>query len=573
LNPIVARAWRNSLSPRVRFGLVGAALLVLTAAWGLAQVPPAPTGLRVGRSYVELCRAELFGLLLVVGISGAAAIASERQEGTWDALAASPLSDTDLVLGKAAGVLLPATLLASLLIPVHLACGVAWEVPWGIIVDVQATFLGAWVVAAGLSLLCSAMCHRLLHAVALAAAAIILGWFAVLDGLAYGWTTTRFARIGHPLRLLDDLVTSSVSVEVAGLRVHAFLLGAGVAGGLALFATIRLARRSVQGRALALPVLFRARPGESGDVWDDPVYWREYRSRGARRTLRVGALLILGLAIGLTVAMRDPAAGSLWAQVIGLTPNYMNMLIQVGTLLLCLRASVTIADERRRGTLGPLVLAGIGPAHLVWSKLKGDLRPALPLTAIVVMIWISDTGTMTHSFTDSRLWWDGLGVLAAVGAGYFLAVSLGLLASAFSPSPRVALLAGPALVLAWTTPSPLVPEIVRLVWPRASLDTQIRLWHLIGGNPGVFINILTKHVARFEPNYPASWVISWVAVTILAGLAAWIAAVFRVSREHGQPVSRLASIPLNRRNSANSRRVRPVTQHSITPMGDFPNPH
>ena len=205
---------------------------MLAAAWGLAHVPPAPTGLRVGRGYVELCRAELFGLLLVVGIGGAAAIASERQEGTWDALAASPLSDTDLVFGKAAARLLPATMLASLLIPVHLACGVAWGAPWGIIVDAQAIFLGAGVVAAGLGLLCSAVCHRLLHAVALTAAAIILGWFAVLDGLASGWTTTRFARIGHPLRLLDDLVTSSVSVEVAGLRVLAFLLGAGFAGGL-----------------------------------------------------------------------------------------------------------------------------------------------------------------------------------------------------------------------------------------------------------------------------------------------------------------------------------------------------
>ena len=164
--------------------------------------------------------------------------------------------------------------------------------------------------------------------------------------------------------------------------------------------------------------------------------------------------MILGLAIGLTVAMRDPAAGSLWAQVIGLTANYMNMLIQVGMFLLCLRASVTIADERRRGMLALLVLAGIGPARLVWSKLKGDLRPAVPLTAIVVMIWVADTGTMAHSFTDPRLWWDGLGVLAAVGAGYFLAVSLGLLASACSPSPRVALLAGPALLFAWGSAAP-----------------------------------------------------------------------------------------------------------------------
>ena len=37
-----------------------------------------------------------------------------------------------------------------------------------------------------------------------------------------------------------------------------------------------------------------------------------------------------------------------------------------------------IADERRRGMLAALFLAGIGPAGLVWSKLKGALyaRPS-----------------------------------------------------------------------------------------------------------------------------------------------------------------------------------------------------
>jgi ABC-type transport system involved in multi-copper enzyme maturation permease subunit len=543
LNPLVARAWRISLRPRVRFGVVGAALLVLAAAWGLAQAPDPTTGRRVGRGYFELCRAELIGLLLIVGTSAAAAIASERQEGTWDALAASPLSDTDLVLGKAAGVLLPATLLASLLIPVHLACGVAWGAPWAMIVGVHAIFLGASLIAAGLSLLCSAVCHRVLHAVALAAAAIVLGWFATLDGLANAWTTTRFARIGQPLRLLDDLVTSSVSVEVAELRLIAFLLAAGLAGGLALLGTIRLARCSVQGRALALPGLFRARPGETDSVWDEPVYWRECRSRGARRTLRIGGLLILGLAIFLTFTNRDRAAGGFWAQIVGLSSNYTSMLIQAGMLLLCLRASVTVADERRRGMLAPLTLAGIGPARLVWSKLKGDLRPAVLLTATVVIIWITDTGTITGGFVNPRLWWAGVGVLTAVAAGYFLAVSLGLLASAYAPSPRIALLAGPGLLFAWGSAGPVLPEFVRLVWPQTSPDTQIRIWHLIGGNAHTFLGILTKHVARFEPNYPASWVVSWVAATMLAGLAAWIATVFRVSREHGQPQSRSAGIP------------------------------
>jgi hypothetical protein len=399
------------------------------------------------------------------------------------------------------------------------------------------------VVAAGLSLLCSTLCYRLLHAVALAAAAIVLGWFATLDGLAYGWTTTRFARVGHPLRLFDDLFTSSVSVEVAGLRVLAFVLGAGLAGGLALLATIRLVRCSVQGRALALPGLFRLRVGATEHVWDEPVYWREYRSRGARRTLRIGGLLLLGLAVVLTVAMRDPAAGGLWAQVVGLSPNYMNMLIRVGTFLLCLRSSVTIADERRRGMLAPLALAGISPARLVGSKLKGDLRPAIPLTVMIVTVWLADTGTMFNGFTDSRLWWDSVGVLAAVGAGYFLAVSLGLLASAFSPSPRVALLAGPALLFAWNTAPPLVPQIIELIWPQTSVDTQIRLWYLIGGSAAEHVNILTFHVARSKLINRASWVVPWVVVTMLSGLAAWSVTVFRVSREHGRPASRAARSP------------------------------
>ena len=121
--------------------------------------------------------------------------------------------------------------------------------------------------------------------------------------------------------------------------------------------------------------------------------------------------------------------------------------------------------------------------------------------------------------------------------------SLGLLASAYSPSPRVALLAGPALLFAWESASPLLPEIVSLVWPRTSPDTQLRLWHLIGGNAGGFVNILAFHVARSKLINRASWVVPWVAVTTLVGLAAWIAAVFRVSREHGRPLSRPARTP------------------------------
>ena len=161
------------------------------------------------------------------------------------------------------------------------------------------------------------------------------------------------------------------------------------------------------------------------------------RSRGARRTLRIGGRLILGLAVALTVMKRNPSLGR-WAQFADLSGDYLRLLMIYAAMpLLCLRASVAIADERRRGTLAPLFLAGIGPAALVWSKVKGALRPAVPLTAMVAIFWLADVGTLIGSFTNPRLWLDGLVVIAAVGAGYFLAVSLGLLASACRPRPAL----------------------------------------------------------------------------------------------------------------------------------------
>jgi hypothetical protein len=243
---------------------------------------------------------------------------------------------------------------------------------------------------------------------------------------------------------------------------------------------------------------------------------------------------------------RNPGAGGLWAQVADLSPNYMNLLIQAGMPMLCLRASVMIVEERRHGMLAPLALAGISPVRLVGSKLKGALRPAALLTAIILILWVWSTATVTGhviGFIDLRLWLDSVVALAAIGAGYFVAIALGLLASSCAPSLRVALLAGPALLYAWVNAPPLIQQVLLLAWPGIPLDLRFWLFHLIGGEPDGNLNALTRHAIRFEPHDPVNWVVSWVAVETLAGLVALIAAVFRMSREHGRPARRSARIP------------------------------
>jgi hypothetical protein len=546
MNPIAPRALRTSLRPGAVLGLVGAALVVLPMAWGLSPDRDTMTRDRVTRVYVGLCRAELIAVLTVVSITAAAAIASERQARTWDALALSMLSNSQLMLGKAAAVLPPALLLALFLVPVHVAYGLAWGTPWSVILSVQGVVLGAATGAAGLGLLFSAICGRVLHAVALTAAAIIFGWFAALDGLAGGWAAARLARAGNPLRLLDDLLISAVPDEVARAHVLAFLLGAGLGSALALLAAIRLTRRPVEGRMPALPGLFQDWPGKTEHVWNDPIYWRECRSRGARRTLRIGGVLLLVFAVILFLGNRDSATGSPWAQFASLSPNYMNMLIQAGMLMLCLRASVMIVDERRRGMLAPLALAGISPARLVGSKLRGAVRPAVPLIAMIMVLWVWCTAQVTDRFVgfiDSRFWLDSVLALAALVAGYFLAISIGLLASSCAPSLRIALLAGPALLYTWVNAGEVIQQVLLFVWPGIPRDPLHWIWGVMGvmgHDPRIQLSNLSFHVLRYEHVTTVTGVVSWVAVATLAGLAALTAAVFRVSREHSQAVGKSA---------------------------------
>lgn len=87
----------------------------------------------------------------------------------------------------------------------------------------------------------------------------------------------------------------------------------------------------------------------------------------------------------------------------------------------------------------------------------------------------------------------------------------------------------------------LIPQVVGLAWP--AIPTEIPLGFLIGGTPDLPINGLRVHVLRMPYAHPLSWVVSWVAVTTLAGLAAWAVAIFRVSREHGRPAGRSARTP------------------------------
>ena len=149
LNPIAARALRSSLRPRSLLGLVGAALLVLAAAaegWPRTPIPRASlrgdTRLRSG-----LCRAELIaapGCRRSDHRLPRTSIASERQERTWTtALVQSALSDTaELVLGKAAGVLRPPRCSRYSSSPLTWSTELPGACPWGIIIIIQVVFFG-----------------------------------------------------------------------------------------------------------------------------------------------------------------------------------------------------------------------------------------------------------------------------------------------------------------------------------------------------------------------------------------------------------------------------------------------
>ena len=129
-----------------------------------------------------------------------------------------------------------------------------------------------------------------------------------------------------------------------------------------------------------------------------------------------------------------------------------------------------------------------------------SLRPAAPLTAMVVILWVSFMGTVARGFTDPT---------ALVGRTRGARRRRGQATSwpsRWASSPRLSCFAslrvrasrgsGGALI-AWDCRAQFVPRVFEVAWPWISRDSAAPwVFNVIGGEPNPVLGRLGLHVVR-----------------------------------------------------------------------------
>ena len=481
-------------------------------------------GAGVNKGYSLLVWSEFLLILVVTLVESGASIAEERRSGTWETIRLTDLTAGELARGKLLGSLLTPVLLVFLALPAHLVFGFRASDSWAIIAGVQAVLAGTALAVAGIGVVASAWTDRALQGVALAAAAVLFPWFAMLDWLASRGAVSALCRLLHPVRHLEWLLAAGLAEppsSVAGRGAAYLLFGAIIATCSWLIAARRLQR---PGDLYAVKLAGPARRRRVRTVWDDPVLWRERHEPGGRRIeILVGLVTLISIVAFLSAVPNLRSRGL--AQGISERTNglLITMLLASGVAV-GLRAAVTLADERQRRTLELLFLAGLEPIELIGSKLVAIFRPLRLILPLVIVFAGVGYGERI-GYLNSATW---LGVAAAVSIvlSYgFLIAALSVACSAGMASSRTALIAGVGLLIADTVGTilvgvglaPFLPERVGLIVATASPPMQFSIvQHAITGHH----SLLTIRM-----------LLGVLAAEIAVGLAALAVAVWRLEWE------------------------------------------
>lgn len=122
----------------------------------------------------------------------------------------------------------------------------------------------------------------------------------------------------------------------------------------------------------------------SREVWDNPILWREIRTRAYGRMIivvRIAWLLLFAVAVaGILGEARRPRPDRL-AVALAMVPMVLASLVAVTAL-----AVTSVTTERDRGSLDLLLVSDLEPAEFVWGKLLGVLTVAREIVLLPLIL-------------------------------------------------------------------------------------------------------------------------------------------------------------------------------------------
>ena len=452
-----------------RAAYAGGLFVLMWTAWqaivGFQQVESAGDVARFGSllfrllSVVQLALA-LFFAPVVAGSS----ISTEKDRRTFELLLMTDLTNSEIILGKLFGSLLQMIVLLAAAFPIFAFCLLLGGASLEQIARVFAVTAAAALACGSLGILIAAWRDKTFQTLALTLLFIVMYLVAVFGLFGFGETPgllggTRplglpreaWRAILNPFEAVAA-VLEPPTAELAGLvpfghvewafiatmlGLTAVLLGIGIGmlrvwnphGGKPTFA--REAAEDIERRLAAegkLKISMKSRP-----IWDNPVLWRETRTRAYGRRPIVIKLAYFAVFMMICAGFYLAVRGS--TNVSRITIAYAVVPIVVTSLILVnVQAVTAITSERDGRALDLLLVTDISPKEFIFGKIFGVLYNTKEMLGLPLLLCVY---LLAAGFVGWEVWFY---LIAGVAILATFAITLGLHASLAHEQTRAAVL-------------------------------------------------------------------------------------------------------------------------------------
>jgi ABC-type transport system involved in multi-copper enzyme maturation permease subunit len=520
----------------------------LTAVWWtkLAGKPTTVSLLaEVGASFFfALVGTQLAVVLLAAPAYAAGGFCVDKARGTLLHVLATDLSDTEIVLGKLAALLLPVLGLVLCGTPVlfgaALLGGIDPEAALGAVLVTLAVGVLGGTLALTLSIWGRHTYEVLLAAYLVAAAVVLAGpLWRVLQGklglpAAPGWLDSLNPFV---VAFLPYLEPDSRFLDQQLLFLAVAL---GLSAALAWLAVLRV--RTVALRQASQPARRRGYvlrwlrlltdrlPGPSLDSY--PVLWREwYCARPSLWTLLAWAVYGLAALVFSGMAISDELRHRR-----GMAPWVNALQVPFGLLLILVRAATVLSAERAQGRLDVLLTTPLSTEAILGGKWLACYRAAPAVGVLPGLVAAAATG-------PHGTWW-GVAVLVALVLAYAAALtSLGLAVAVRVARPGRA--AGACVLLFALVV--IVPFLPLLLLPVSTFWEGVACASPFFGM-GELTDVLTRR-SLFPSSAGAamlSWSAAWLIVYLMAALCLYRLALAGADRRLGRVSGNSSGAPFQR---------------------------
>lgn len=354
---------------------------------------------------LQLAVAMPFSALLV-----ASAVSLEKDRKTLELLLMTNLSNSELVLGKLLSGMLTVVMVVVAALPLLMLVALLGGVSIGQILRIEVVTLASALAAGSLGSTIALWREKTFQALAMTALALVL-WLVVLELVSAGLFGDPIAGVKvsdlvvamSPWRAIQAAAkpmfgSASLADHVRGPVGWYVVVAVGISLLLNLLAIARVRiwnpTREIQIVDEAEDEVDPAKrnvhraPGQVRRVWDNPVLWREIRTRAyGKRVLiiRLAYWVVFAVCLGALVTTTGNLTGDSRGPYTAV--QSVTSLLVVSLILLNAAAVTAITSERDSRALDLLLVTDLSPKEIVFGKLIGAFYTAKEMVVLPLCVF------------------------------------------------------------------------------------------------------------------------------------------------------------------------------------------